>query len=85
MTSMSARSLTGHELGDLVLPAAMQLAGAVRTGRQRDIDDAIAAAYQDSGYHPHWRTALILVLAGLVPDECRPSELLDWNHQDARR
>ncbi len=70
---------TGHPIGDLVLPAALQLVGAVRDGDQRQIHDAIAAAYTDSGHHPLWQTALTVVLAGLVPDGSSAKELLAWN------
>lgn len=69
---------TGHPIGDAVLPAALRLVGAVRAGDPVEITAAIGAAYTaaDSDY---WMTALVLVLAGLVPDNARPSELLAWN------
>lgn len=73
---------TGHELGDAVLPSALRLVGAVRAGDPREITAAIAAARQATGAHPFWATALILVLAGLVPDNATPSELLAWNATD---
>lgn len=68
---------TGHAVGDRVLPAALQLVGAVRTGETKAITEAIAAAYT-AAQHPYWMTALVIVLAGLVPDGARPSELLAW-------
>ncbi len=69
---------TGHPLGDQVLPAALQLVGAVRTGQASAITEAIGAAYEAAGRHAYWSTALLIVLAGLVPDHARPSELLAW-------
>lgn len=61
-----------------MLPAALQLVGAVRTGNPAEITTAIAQAFTDTGQHPYWMTALVLVLAGLVPDDRTPSELLAW-------
>lgn len=72
---------TGHPVGDAVLPAALQLVGAVRTGDPAAITDAIGAAYA-AAQHPYWMTALVVTLAGLVPDGSRPSELLAWNQQE---
>lgn len=71
---------TGHPIGDSVLPAALQLVGAVRTGDPRAITEALAAAYE-AARHPYWMTALVIVLAGLVPDGARPSELLAWTDE----
>lgn len=70
---------TGHYLGDAVLPSALRLVGAVRVGDTTEILDAIADAQEAANNHPMWRTALILVLAGMVPDDATPSELLAWN------
>lgn len=70
---------TGHELGDAVLPAALRLVGAVRGGHARDITAALAAARTATNDHPLWNTALLLVLAGLVPDGATAGELLAWN------
>lgn len=75
---MTTAVSTGHEIGDAVLPAALRLVGAVRTGDHHQITTAIAEAFEESGRHPYWMTALVLVLAGLVPDDRRPSELLAW-------
>ncbi|MGH3493908.1 MAG: hypothetical protein ACRDQ1_11820 [Sciscionella sp.] len=69
---------TGHPVGDAVLPAALRLVGAVRAGDPVEITAAIAAAYEAAG-HAYWMTALVLVLAGMVPDDARPSQLLAWN------
>lgn len=69
---------TGHDVGDRVLPAALDLVGAVRQGDPAGITTAIARAQQDAG-HPYWMTALLLVLAGMVPDGNSPGELLAWN------
>jgi hypothetical protein len=68
---------TGHPVGDRVLPAALDLVGAVRDGDPHAITTAIARAYTDAA-HPYWHTALVLVLAGLVPDDARVTELLAW-------
>ena len=69
---------TGHPVGDAVLPAALDLVGAVRYGDAAAITTAIARARIDAQLHPYWMTALVLVLAGLVPEEQRASELLAW-------
>ena len=74
---------TGHPLGDAVLPSALRLVGAVRTGDPGEILDSIAAAREATNDHPYWRTALIIVLAGLVDDESPPSEMLSWTTQDS--
>jgi hypothetical protein len=55
--------------------------GAVRAGNPTEILDAIAAAREATDDHPYWRTALIVVLAGMVNDEATPSELLSWTAQ----
>jgi hypothetical protein len=73
---------TGHPLGDVLLPSALRLVGAVRTGDSVEITAAIGAAYEAAERHPYWTTALILVLAGLVPDDHRPSDLLAWNNAE---
>jgi hypothetical protein len=75
---MAPTSGTGHTVGDAILPSALQLVGAVRTGDAGEILDAIAAARAATNDHPYWRTALILVLAGMVDDNAKPSELLAW-------
>jgi hypothetical protein len=79
------RSSTGHFLGDAVLPAALRLVGAVREGDPKEILDAIASARDATDDHPLWRTALILVLAGMVPDGSSPKELLAWNWTEEGR
>lgn len=73
-----APTSTGHPLGDALLPSALRLVGAVRNGNSGDILDAIAAAREAADDHPYWRTALIVVLAGMVNDDATPSELLSW-------
>jgi hypothetical protein len=73
-----APTSTGHQLGDAVLPSALRLVGAVRTGDAGEILDAIAAAREAADDHPCWRTALIVVLAGMVDYDATPSELLSW-------
>ncbi|MGH3495767.1 MAG: hypothetical protein ACRDQ1_21425 [Sciscionella sp.] len=69
---------TGHPIGDAVLPAALRLVGAVRAGDPVEITAAIGGAYEAAD-HAYWMTALVLVLAGMVPDDARPSQLLAWN------
>lgn len=69
---------TGHPLGDAVLPAALRLVGAVRTGDPKQITTAIGEAQTAAQNHPQWPTALMLVLAGMVPIGKRPAELLAW-------
>jgi hypothetical protein len=76
-----APTSTGHELGDCVLPSALRLVGAVREGDSKAITEAIASAREAAGDHPYWVTALLLTLAGLVPDDVSPSQLLAWNDQ----
>jgi hypothetical protein len=80
-----APTSTGHFLGDAVLPSALRLVGAVRAGDSAEILDAIAAAREAANDHPMWRTALILVLAGLVPDDASPRQLLAWNWTEEAR
>lgn len=80
-----APTSTGHFLGDAVLPSALRLVGAVRAGEPREILDAIAAAQEATNDHPLWRTALILVLAGMVPDDASPRQLLAWNWTEEGR
>jgi len=63
-----------------VLPSALRLVGAVRAGEPAEITAAIAAAREACEHHPYWVTALILTLAGLVPDDVPPSKLLAWNN-----
>lgn len=73
---------TGHPVGDAVLPAALRLVGAVRTGDSAEITAALGQAYTDAR-NAYWQTALVLVLAGLVPDGARPSVLLAWTNEGA--
>lgn len=70
---------TGHPLGDAVLPAALRLVGAVRLGDSAAMHEAIGDAHQAANQHPYWMTALVLVLAGLVPEASSAGELLAWN------
>lgn len=72
---------TGHPIGDSVLPSALRLVGAVRMGDPAEITAAIGAAYEAADQHPYWTTALLLVLAGMVPDDTRASELLAWTNE----
>lgn len=74
-----APTSTGHPLGDAILPSVQRLVGAVRTGNPTHILDAINNVREAAGDHPYWRTALIVVLAGMVPDDVPPSRLLQWN------
>lgn len=71
---------TGHPVGDAVLPSALRLVGAVRTGDSVEITTALGDAYTAAD-HDYWMTALVLVLAGMVPDGARPSRLLAWNEE----
>ena len=72
------RSTTGHELGDRMVPAALQLVDAVRRGSRRDAHDAIATAQRAAGGYPYWVFALVCTLAALVPDDQPLSDLLAW-------
>ncbi|MBV9652649.1 MAG: hypothetical protein JO296_21280 [Pseudonocardiales bacterium] len=56
----------------------MRLVWAVRDGDIAEMTAAIAAA-RDAANHPYWTTALVLVLAGMVADGVKASELLAWN------
>lgn len=69
---------TGHALGDAVLPAALRLVRAARTGDPQQITTAIGEAQTAANNHPQWPTALMLVLAGMVPTDRNPNELLAW-------
>lgn len=68
---------TGHPVGDLLVPAALQLVAAVRQGDQGEVMEAYASASKASD-NPYWPSVLTLVLAALVPDDRKPSELLAW-------
>lgn len=72
---------TGHPIGDAVLPAALRLVAAVHDGDPAAITAAIGDAYMAAD-NDYWMTALVIVLAGLVPDDRRPSELLAWTHTE---
>ncbi|MGH7687648.1 MAG: hypothetical protein ACREN2_12650 [Candidatus Dormibacteria bacterium] len=50
----------------------------MRAGDPVEITAAIAAACEAAD-HAYWMTALVLLLAGMVPDDARPSQLLAWN------
>lgn len=70
---------TGHPLGDAVLPAALQLVSAVHRGDPQAIRTALNGAQSAAESHPQWPTAVMVVLAGLVPEGRRPRDLLAWN------
>jgi hypothetical protein len=76
------RTTTGHPVGDAVLPAALRLVSAVRAGNKKEILDAIASA-QQAANNDYWMTALVIVLAGLVPEDATPSELLAWTTEES--
>lgn len=66
-------SLTGDELTDLMVPVAQRLIGAVR---EWDLDEAAAAIAEAE--EAASLTALVIVLAAMVPYDRSASDLLDW-------
>jgi hypothetical protein len=78
-----APSLTGDAATDAVLPAAVNLVWAVR----QDSQDEVAGALLDAADALSGRverpdvvslSALVVVLAAMVPDDQSPAELLAW-------
>lgn len=70
-------SLTGDPITDSVIPAACRLVWAVREGDTAEVDAAMKEAVEIAG-HRDGISALVVVLAGMVPDDHSPSELLAW-------
>lgn len=75
-------SLTGDPTTDAVLPAALRLVWAVREDDASEEAAALDEAYasvQQAGLDPSMTLhALILTLAGMVPDDRSAAELLTW-------
>ncbi len=72
-----------HASVDAVIPAAMAIVGAVHdrsNDRSGEFLDAIADAARVGG--PAWQTALIVCLAGLVPENCTIGELTLWMYRE---
>jgi hypothetical protein len=74
---------TGDQLGDDLLPAALQLVDAVH---RRDLPaqhDAVAAAWEAARGAPYWVFAFVRCLAAMVPEDRRLSDLLAWTQTGA--
>jgi hypothetical protein len=69
-------SVTGHPLGDAVLPAAQRLVCAVRDGDQREMFTALNEARTAGGMH--WMITFACTLAAMVPDDRPVASLLAW-------
>lgn len=86
-------SVTGNPITDAVLPAAVNLVWAVRTEERDEVEAALKEAHQArlaaGGHGPEIETlrTLVVVLAGLVPDDRSPRQLLAWlqNPQEYRQ
>ncbi|MFF4600588.1 hypothetical protein [Amycolatopsis sp. NPDC001319] len=76
-------SLTGIPTLDALIPVAQQLIGAVRTNDADAMDEAFAEAIIATGGTVDPCQALAVLLAAMVPDDQRPSELLEWMSVDA--
>ena len=71
-------SLTGDPLTDALIPPAIRLIWAVREDNQPAVAEAIADATEVADL-----TALVIVLAAMVPDDQAPTALLAWMHNPA--
>lgn len=78
-------SPTGNPVTDAVLPAAVNLVWAVRTEERDEVIAALREAHQArlaAGGHDHTEAetlrTLVVVLAGMVPDDRSPRQLLAW-------
>jgi hypothetical protein len=78
-------SVTGNPITDAVLPAAVNLVWAVRTEDRDEVLSALREAHQArlaAGGHDHTEAetlrTLVVVLAGMVPDDRSPRQLLRW-------
>jgi hypothetical protein len=78
-------SITGNPITDAVVPAAINLVWAVRTEERDEVLAALKEAHQArlaAGGHDHSEIetlrTLVIVLAGMVPDDRSPRQLLAW-------
>lgn len=74
---------TGDQLGDDLLPAALQLIDAVHRQDLAAQHDAITAAWEAALGAPYWVFAFVRCLAALVPEDRRLSDLLAWTQTGA--
>ena len=78
-------SITGNPITDAIVPAAVNLVWAVRTEERDEVLAALREAHQarlaaggnDRSEVETLRT-LVVVLAGMVPDDRSPRQLLGW-------
>lgn len=65
-----------HRTVDAMLAPAVQIVGAVRDDKPAEFLEALHTAQTTGGVE--WRTALIVALAGMVPDNRTVGELTSW-------
>jgi hypothetical protein len=85
MTTPTPTSITGNPITDAVVPAAVNLVWAVRTEERDEVLAALKEAHQArlaAGGHDRTEAetlrTLVIVLAGMVPDDRSPRQLLAW-------
>ena len=66
----------GHPVCDELVPTALSIVSAIRSDDPALLLDEIEAARQAGG--PGWATALIVVLAAMVPVDRTVTQLTDW-------
>jgi hypothetical protein len=78
-------SITGNPITDAVVPAAVNLVWAVRTEERDEVHAALREAHQarlaaGGAVRSEIETlrTLVIVLAGMVPDDRSPRQLLAW-------
>ncbi|GAA1881693.1 hypothetical protein [Williamsia serinedens] len=65
-----------HQVVDAMIPPAMQIVIAVRDDQPDQFLDAVRTAETMGGVG--WQTALIIALAGMVPDDRSVGDLTAW-------
>lgn len=70
--------LTGDPLSDALVPIAQRLICAVRGEDASSVDQCVADAIDATQGKCDPGTGLAVILAAMVPDHYRPSQLLAW-------
>lgn len=78
MGSNESQTLTGDPASDALVPIAQRLIAAVRDADAGSVDMCIADAIIATQGKCDPGTGLAVVLAAMVPDHYRPSQLLAW-------